>query len=263
VTDGCIYYGTGLCSPGYLSQGFPIDLLGMLLVAEEIRRKLDLRQVIHLVADSHAVKTRPDDASAIAEMASEQKSLLQKLIRNFSLDHFEVLIASEFDGLPSYTKILGELPPDENEYIRREIADIEWLRKERGLCLKVGWIIQAKETSLGFDERVFHRRYLELIDSPMSFVYVQAGRTFDKRRPKAAPYIVKDPEKRVVLDPSEEVRAKLKEAQASLGEKRFARLLEHYHSVVDLFEQVVEPLDRLGSLEAKMQYIIRQAGVSE
>jgi hypothetical protein len=259
VSEGTIYYGTGLCTPKHLSRGFPFDLLSMLLVAEQIRRTLHLRQVIHLIADSHALNTRPDDGPAIAALAVQQRDFLQSLVKNLGFDSFDVLIASEFDHLPSYTRILDQVPADENEYIRREITDIEWLSRERGLCLKVGWIIQAKETSLGFDERVFHRRYLELVESPMSFVYAQAGRTLDKKRPKAAPYIVSNPEKRVVLKGGEQVAVKLTQAESELSARQTARLREYYSAIVALFEQLVEPLNMIDLLEDKMQYIIQKA----
>ena len=49
-----IFYGTGLCTPTELSIGLPFDILGMIFVAERIRRMFGFSKVFHHIADTHA-----------------------------------------------------------------------------------------------------------------------------------------------------------------------------------------------------------------
>lgn len=43
--EGSIYYGTGLTTPRAIAFGLPFDVLGMILVAERVRKTLDLKGV--------------------------------------------------------------------------------------------------------------------------------------------------------------------------------------------------------------------------
>ena len=50
-----IFLGIGLTTSSEVSIGVPFDILGIVLVAEKIRRKLNFSKVIVQIADEHAL----------------------------------------------------------------------------------------------------------------------------------------------------------------------------------------------------------------
>lgn len=261
---GSIYYGTGLCTPKELSVGLPFDTLGMVLVAERLRRLLGMERIIHFVADTHAKSNRLFGEEAIDELGRKTRKTLELMAKNLGLENFEVLFASEFDQTQEYLKILEFVQPrsDKHEYVEREVADIEWLRIQRGLKMKVGWIIQATETVLGSDERVFDREYKSIFPGgKISFLYTKAGRTLDRKRPKASPYVCIPKEQRILLVPEEKVREKLAEAEKAMnGDKSLGGAKNHLMAIVRLYERLFGSLGNQ-PYEEKVQLIIAKVTV--
>ncbi len=257
VASGAVYFGTGLCTPSQISKGLPFDILSMLFTAEKIRRLLPNGTVYHCIADTHAYSNKRFDEGAIRDVAERERTTLRKIAQNFKFDWYEVLLISEFDRTKRYVDILNRLPVSrsDHEYVVRELADMEWLRQEKNVCIKVSWIIQATETSLGFDERLFDRRYRELVDENMSFAYVKAGRTLDKHRPKASPYIHVEGEKRILLAQGEDVKGKFKAAEVEFGDKNFGSAWKYFNSIVRLYQELVEPI-HAKTLEERIEHII-------
>ena len=133
------------------------------------------------------------------------------------LPRLRVLRASQLHATPRYRDVLEEVrrraPGGAHPYVLREVADIEHLRRELGGVLKVGWAI-CSCGDRGHDERFFDARHRAWVGSAVGFVYCKAGRALDDRRPRAAPYITTDPERRICLSPGEDVEAKLARASA-------------------------------------------------
>ena len=246
---GSIYFGTGLSTPKKPSAGLPFDMLSMTLCAEKIRRSLGLEYIYHHIADTHALSNPFIDRSSLNELTKTTIHTLSLMKKNFHLSNYQIMLSSEFDTTSDYDGILKSIITDKNEYVRRELADVEWYRKYKNVCLKVGWIIQAQETSLKFDERLFDREYLRIVNNGISFVYIKAGQTFDKSRPKASPYIYTEGESRIVLQPDENVADKLSKYDIS------DRAIFHLQNIVQLFENVVIPLTS-NTLQGKIQEII-------
>ena len=135
------------------------------------------------------------------------------------------------------------------------MADMEWYRSRYDVRLKIGWIIQARETELGFDERRFDREYMRLRGPELSFLYCKPGRTFDSARPKVSPYVAIAGESRLMLAPNLQVAVILAEAVERCGDPQLGGARKHLGHIVRLYEQLFEPLGRL-PLEEKIQAVL-------
>ena len=240
---GSIFYGTGLTTPTEISQGLPFDVLGMMFVAEKIRKKAEFDSIYHHIADTHAKTNDWIDHLAVDAIANTTVKTLDTVASNLGLDHFNFLKASDFDQTPEYGKLLDEFASSaQHEYVVREAADIEWYRQYKGVALKIGWIIQAAETELGTDERVFDREYSSFIKEGMSFIYTKPGRTLNPSRPKASPYVATSTARRIMLEPDTDVHEVLRLAEEESGDAGHGGALKQYKRIVAMYE------DQYGSL---------------
>jgi hypothetical protein len=255
TSDGSIYYGTGLCTARELSDALPFDVLGMVLVAEKIRRGTGMKTIYHHIADTHAKSNRLFKDEDVNYQAASVKRTLERMAKNLGIKNFEVLLASEFDNSEEYAEIYRNIKTDKHEYVRREVADIEWYRNYKRVNVKLGWIIQATETDLGFDERVFDREYKTIVGEGLSFVYLKPGRTFDLSRPKVSPYIHVPGEARILLKANENVKAKIVETEERLGDKHLGGARRHLANIVRLYEKLFGSLGNI-PFEDKIQTII-------
>jgi hypothetical protein len=238
VGGGSIYYGTGLCTSKAMSVGVPFDVIGMFSVAEHLRRHLGLGRVIQLIADTHAKSNPFATEEAVAELAARVKATMLGVARSVGAGEvFTPMLSSEFDTTPEYLDVYQSITSDAHEYVRREWSDIEYLRRHDGLALKLSWTIGAKVKKVGFDERLYDQRFSQVMGKPMSFIYLLAGRTFDKDRQKVSPYISVPGERRLMLRRGEDVRGKLREAEQDFGVEKFKSTREHLQNVVAQFER--------------------------
>ncbi len=254
-----IYYGTGICTPKELSVGLPFDILAMMLFSEKLRRTLGLGSVIHHIADTHA-KTNTHLNSA--EVDQTAKITYEKICRtsaNLNLPNIHPILSSTFDNTDEYLFILQSIPEQRHDYIRREVADMEWYRQNSNMYIKIGWIIQATEVELGSDERVYDRTYKKEVGQPVSFIYAKAGRTLDPRRPKASPYISIPGENRILLNKDEMVQTKLEAAEKQWNDPKIGGARKYLMGIIRLYEDVIEPLDKSLSIDQKVQAIIEKA----
>ena len=168
------------------------------------------------------------------------------------------MLSSSFDTNPDYVSLVHSFgASEEHEYVRREMADMEWYRTKADVRIKMGWIIQATETGMGFDERRFDREYLRFHPGQMSFIYTKPGRTFDTSRPKASPYISVAGEQRLLLAPqvnAAEIFAATNDPKNLGGAKK------HLQSIVRAYESLFGNLGKIGegglTLDDKIQHII-------
>lgn len=255
---GSIYYGTGLTTPRAISVGLPFDVLGTMLTAEKLRQAGQFDHVYHHIADTHA-KTNdwisPDEVDAVAQRTV---GTLETVKRNLGLERFVFVTASSFDASDEYRSLVdGFSSSEEHEYVRREMADMEWYRTRADVRIKLGWIIQAKETDMGFDERRFDREYLRFHPGQMSFIYTKPGRTFDASRPKASPYISIAEESRLLLAPDVDVQSVF---DTTGDPKNLGGANKHLQSVVRLYESLYGSLGKIGedglTFADKVQHII-------
>ncbi|MBC7565040.1 tyrosine--tRNA ligase [Candidatus Saccharibacteria bacterium] len=253
---GSIYYGTGLTTPKAISIGIPFDMLGMMLTAEKVRQAGGFEKVYHHIADTHAKTNDWIDEEAVDAAAMRTIKTLEAVRKNLQLDNFEFMLASGFDTTPEYSSLVETFDAsEEHEYVRREMADMEWYRTNADVRLKLGWVIQSKETEMGFDERRFDREYLKFHPEKMSFIYAKPGRTFDTKRPKASPYISIDGENRLLLAPGVNV----KDVFEAKNDSNLGGAKKHIESIVRLYEDLYGSLGKIGvdtTLESKVQAII-------
>lgn len=255
IQKGSIYYGTGLSTAKELSIALPFDVLSMVLVSEKIRRALGMKKIYHHIADTHAKSNKLFSDDVVDRRTHDVKETMLRVASNMGLVDFEVMLASDFDTSPEYMEIYQSFGTDKHEYVKREVADMEWYRKQKGVAIKLGWIIQASETELGFDERVFDREYKATIGECLSFMYLKPGRTFDKSRPKVSPYIHVSNETRILLEADEDAKRKIAEAEVRLGDKHLGGARRNLSDIIRLYEKLIQPLGNI-PFEDKVQHVI-------
>lgn len=250
---GALYFGTGLTTAKAPSIGVPFDLVGMFCVAKRLSVALNLDQVIQLIADTHALSNAFNTPKGVRALANQMMDVSARCARILGI-RYVPLLASSFDKDPKYLKILRSINTDDHEYVRREWADIEFLRRHHGLRLKLSWTIGANVREVGFDERLYDLRFRDITGQPMSFVYLLPGRTLDVARPKVSPYISVAGERRILLQHGEDVVGKIKEAQEAQG-NQLKGSIKHLAQIVALFEELKGSV-KGGTTEEKVQTII-------
>ncbi len=258
ATPGAVFIGLGLCSPDQLSQGLPLDIIGLLLPAERIRRAVGASALVVLVADSHALLNR-FDRREVARSTEEVCAALDRARWALGLDALRVTRATSLHAAPAYREALKRVervaPDGAGAYFTREAADIAHLQRELGGIVKVGWSISgAPGPSHVIDELAFDRSFCTWTGEPLCAVYCKAGRALDDQRPKASPYITLRPERRICLRVGEDVAGKLAlGAQVASGET-VRGVRNHLKAMTRSYAQLVEPLE--GPLERRAQHML-------
>ncbi len=254
---GSIYYGTGLSTPRAASIGLPFDVLILVLVAEKLRKALGLKAIHHHIADTHALTNSFCTSEGVAAMATQYREVLGRIAEVTGIP-LQVHLSSEFDRTDVYHKLLDTIVSDKAEYVRRELADMLWYRRQHNVHLKLGWLVQATETKVGFDERLYDREFLARCDYTMSFAYVVAGRTLDPKRPKASPYISVAGEGRVLFTPGQNVREMVEAAiQNWAGDKKLGGVIQHWNAILRLWDRVSKtPAPKEGDVIDRVQALI-------
>jgi hypothetical protein len=264
AAPGAVFLGIGLCTDSSASTDLPLDVLGVLLPAERLRRALGLDRLLVLVADEHALENS-DDAwyrRQIQRRARQVCWTLERIRAPLGLQGMQILLASDLQQVAGYRRELAEVrrraPADEHPYFKREVADIAFLDRLHGGILKVGWTISASDRALHCqDELAFDRRYRRWMDHPVYTVYCKAGRAFDDRRPKASPYVTTDASRRICLRPDEQVVPKLRRAQDLASGSTIRGTRRHLNAICRAHGELTGPL--AGVLEQRVQRLIELA----
>lgn len=253
---GSLYFGTGLTTSKSSSVGVPFDLIGMLCISLEIKRILNLDRVIQLIADTHALSNPFCTTEDVRKISSKMLDISTRVSKVLGMEKiFTPILSSEIDKSEEYIRIFNSIKSEDHEYVRREWADIEYLRSFHDLKLKLSWTIGSDANSIGFDERLYDLRFKEVTGNNMSFLYLLPGRTLDVDRPKVSPYISIKDERRIMLEPNENVGKKILEAQESQGTK-LKSSIKHLQDIVDAFEGLYGIVKGENTVE-KVQSIIK------
>lgn len=255
--EGAIYYGTGLTTPRALSIGLPFDVLGMVMTAEKLRRALNLTKIIHHIADTHALSNEFASKEVVEKIAQDAEKTMSIVAAHLNIPELIVVRSSSFDNLAEYKLLMDKIETSKGDYVHRELADVLWYRTKFNMVLKIGWIIQASKVAEGFDERLYDSEYIRLFGTDLSFIYLKAGRTFDKKRPKVSPYISVPDEQRILLRADEPVREKFDRAMELWPDKTLGGAVNHLNAIVRLYERLMEPIGR-ATLPEKIQTIINR-----
>lgn len=250
-----VFLGLGISNQSELSLGLPFDALGMLFAAEQARRAVRARRTTVLIADVHA-SSNGHDRRRIADTTLAHERVLRCVLARLAWHHVQIVRARDLHALDGYRRlhdeVRGAAPRDTHPYVTREVADIEYFARSSGGVLKVGWALQADGG--GWDERAFDERFRRWVGAHVAFVYCKAGRTLDDRRRKAAPYLVRDPARRVCLTREERVREKLERASVHASVSTLRGVRRHLKAITRSYKQMVGPLS--GSVEDQAQALL-------
>lgn len=257
-SPNAVFLGIGLCSKTQLSLGLPIDVLGMLLSAEEIRRRLQIPSLLVLIADSHA-RINHFDPWQIGKLSQRWSEVLGLIKDAFSLSHMKIIRASTFHNSKEYMEIFSKLSAriasSELDYFIEEISDMVYFNRNLGNMIKVGWTISSSGKSLSnFDEMAFDDCFRKWIGNHLGFVYCKAGRVLDVQHHKASPYIVSDPRRRICLTTNEPIYQKLHWAEKNMSNSIVRGVRKHLKNIARSFSSLIDPLD--GILEVRLHSIL-------
>lgn len=255
--NSSIFFGVGIVSKNSISVSVPFDILSMFFTGELLRKKLGFQKVIVLVADSHAISNNSFSATEITNVTTKAKQILQKIITNFNLTNFELLLASQVSQQPEFQTLLDKLPKMSNEYLRLEIADSLFFQKRDNLKIKLGWTMQKDNREVGHDERFFDQD-IKRFCPYLSFVHLKPGRTFDRGRQRVSPYLSIKGESRILLEKGEDVKEKINNAKKSWQDPNFGGAIRHLANIVRAFEKLKGNLPNM-SLEEKIQFVLNIA----
>ncbi len=254
-----VYLGVGLCSRHHLSVGLPIDILGLILPAEAIRRAVGASQLLVLVADAHAM-TNHLPALEIERRARLTVQVLARIARRLGLSRMVVVRASMLGRGGDYDRVLRPVVETSqgrhHPYVLRQVADVAYLTKRFGTLVKVGWSLGPERARHRHtDEVSFDRWVTPLSGVEAAYVYCWPGRALDDDRGRAPPYIVRDPGRRILLHGSEDVARKLERAadHASLPTVRAVR--NHLRRLATSYARTVTPI-QAPTVELRMQRIL-------
>lgn len=245
-----LYFGVGLCNGvPLLSAALPIDILSMILIAEQISQTKHL-----LIADTHAI-ANGFGRRTVQALASEYQNIIRRAIENMGLAGWVIRTASEFDTTPSYKDMLAVVNQSingSNEYIRRELADMLWFNREHSVSLKLGWSLNGSAHS---DETSFDQKFRSIFGDVLGFVYVVPGRTFDPNIPRSAPYFCINPDDRILLRAEEDASRKLASAKERFGQRTTRSYENFLMQVLRLYDRTIERTER-GTLSERLQQVI-------
>ncbi len=256
-----LFFGTGLATRSAASQGLPIDFISYMLTAEELRRHFGLKQIVHVIADVHALANDFMDQDYVDQLAAREKQQIEHAVTQMGLDDtYVVQLASEYKENPEFQKIREDamsritdlpIPDDAIEYVTEQMADMRYFSEVHGATMKLSWVLDPKaaRSSKGFDEIAFDRTYRDLYgNDSLSMAYTNPGLTADSSRHRVSPYTFTEGEARVLLAPEFDVQGFLESTirqvqEGTKGQKRAAeKTLAGMQAIVEQFESVVGPL---------------------
>lgn len=253
------FLGIGLCSRDVLSRAVPLDLLGLLLPAEAIRRAAGARELLVLVADRHALDNGFSPA-AVEARARAVEAVLENLRERCGLDSMSVVRASDFHGDPDYLAVLETVRQRvrphlrRQSYVLRQLADLLYLDRRRGKLLKIGWALRGADDVRRCDELAFDRALCSVGGDDIGFVYCKPGRALSDEAPRVSPYVVRRPEARLCLDLRDDPSTNLARA-ATVSRPTAEAYRRHLKALVYTYGRHVEPLPR-GRLEARLEALL-------
>jgi len=270
-----LFFGVGLVSKGQLSEGLPIDVLSMLLIAE----RLDVQGNKYLyIADVHARVTTPpynkgrfdrDNWDYLWYHAEGYATTFDKIIKNLGFSNWQIVRASDFYDAEMQKLIsswIVDKQSSERIYDQLELADIEAFEKKANVKLKIGW---AFDSGGNLDETYFDRLYKERFpQSEMSFLYVKPGMTFNPKKLRMSPYFCDDVNARVeffvgsLVDYGHRRYGKIERAREKYGKQGIQCYLNYLKNLVRLFDSVVEPTKK-GPLEQKLREVFGRCLLEE
>ena len=236
------WFGVGVAADD-ASCGLPVDVLILVFAQEMVRRELGLSRSAILIADSNACNAGVPRLD-VHRAASLAQAPLEALIDRFG---FPVEIRRSSSLAPaSEVERKQEALEIENGYVAQQLVQTEIMRS-RGAAVKVGWALSA----CTYDETYFDRLYRNRFGEQVSFAYTIGGRTLNPQRPRACPYLCREPQDRLLLGTKENAVRKLYSDAASPAVRGYRRLIgklaRAYHHLTG---------DDPGTPESFLQFVV-------
>jgi hypothetical protein len=199
------------------SCGLPVDVLILVFAQEMVRRELGLAKSWILVADSNAYGAGVPRID-VHRAASLAQVPLEALIERFGFP-VDILRSSSLAPTSEVERQQEALDID-NAYVAQQLVQTEIMRI-RGAAVKIGWALSA----CTYDETYFDRLYRRSYGDGVTFVYTIGGRTLNPQRPRACPYLCREPRDRVLLGKREDVIRRLSAGVDSPAARGYRRLI--------------------------------------
>jgi len=215
-TSTSTWFGLGVAA-GDASCGLPVDVLILLFAQEMVRRELGLSKSTILIADSNACDAGVPRLD-VHRAASLAQAPLEALIDRFGFP-VDVCRSSSLAPASDMGRQQEALAID-NGYVAQQLVQTEIMRT-RGAAIKVGWALSA----CTYDETYFDRLYRNRFGDQATFVYTIGGRTLNPQRPRACPYLCREPRDRLLLGTEESAIRKLYTDAVSPAARGYRRLI--------------------------------------
>ena len=237
-----VWFGVGVAADD-ASCGLPVDVLILVLAQEMVRRQLGLAKSSILIADSNACNAGVPRLD-VHRAASLAQAPLEALVDLFG---FPVDIRRSSSLAPaSEVERKQEALEIDNGYVAQQLVQTEIMRT-RGAAVKVGWALSA----CTYDETYFDRLYRNRFGEKVTFAYTIGGRTLNPQRPRACPYLCREPQDRLLLGTKENAVRKLYSDAASPAVRGYRRLIgklaRAYHHLTG---------DDPGTPESFLQFVV-------
>ncbi len=236
------WFGVGVAAVD-ASCGLPVDVLILLFAQEMVRRELGLAKSSILIADSNACNAGVPRLD-VHRAASLAQAPLEALVDRFG---FPVDIRRSSSLAPaSEVERKQEALEIDNGYVAQQLVQTEIMRT-RGAAVKIGWALSA----CTYDETYFDRLYRNHFGDQVTFAYTIGGRTLNPQRPRACPYLCREPRDRMLLGTKENAVRKLYTDAASPAVRGYRRLIgklaRAYHHLTG---------DDPGTAESFLQFVV-------
>ena len=236
------WFGVGVAADD-ASRGLPVDVLILVFAQEMVRRELGLPKSWILIADSNACNAGVPRLD-VHRAASLAQAPLEALIDRFG---FPVEIhRSSMLAPASEVEREQELLEIENGYVGQQLVQTEIMRRS-GATIKIGWALSA----CTYDETYFDRLYRDRFGDQVTFAYTIGGRTLSPQRPRACPYLCREPHDRLLLGTNENAVRKLYSDASSPAARGYSRLIgklaRAYHHLTG---------DNPGTPESFLQFVV-------
>ncbi len=210
------WFGVGVAADA-ASCGLPVDVLILVFAQEMVRRELGHPTSTILIADSNACDAGVPRLD-VHRAASLAQAPLELLVEHFGFP-VEVRRASQLAPAAEIERKQRALEIT-NGYVAQQLVQTDIMR-ERGAGVKVGWALSA----CTYDETFFDRLYANRFGHQVTFAYTIGGRTLNPHRPRACPYLCREPRERLLLGSRENAVHKLYADTSTAAARGYRRLL--------------------------------------
>lgn len=227
-----IFLGVGIATTNQILQAIPIDLVGFMLTAEQVRRELN-SDVHILIADQHAWLANNLNKKDASNASTFILLTIKAVVNILRLKNWHFHVAS---------KIFSN--ETSQSYETLETRDVNHFAKLYNCGAKIGWTFSPKENGVT-DESHFDSLH------NISTLLIKPGFTLDPQKPRESPYICTNLATRITIKSNEDVKGKLLDNSPLVN-----AMANHLRVVCRLCENELPPFPSKTPLISKLTWII-------